>query len=143
MKYLNLMIVSLALTLSTASLNAFAAKPAKSKEKVVMQVSDADTGKWNLALNNAKNIQQSYGADKIDIEIVVYGPGIGMLKADSAIGNRIDEAKAAGVKVVACENTMKASKLTKEDMLPDTSYVPSGVVELIKKERAGYAYIRP
>jgi hypothetical protein len=143
MKYLNLMIVSLALALSTASLNAVAAKFVKSKEKVVMQVSDADTGKWNLALNNAKNVQQSYGADKIDIEIVVYGPGIGMLKADSAIGNRIDEAKAAGVKVVACENTMKANKLTKEDMLPDTSYVPSGVVELIKKERAGYVYIRP
>ncbi len=143
MKYLNLMIVSLALTLSTASLSAVAAKTSASKEKVVMQVSDADAGKWNLALNNAKNVQQSYGADKIEVEIVVYGPGIGMLKADSTVGSRIDEAKAAGVKVVACENTMKANKLTKEDMLPDTSYVPSGVVEIIKKERAGYAYIRP
>lgn len=143
MKYLNLMTVSLGLALSIASLTAVAAEAAAGKEKVVMQVSDADTGKWNLALNNAKNVQQSYGADKIEVEIVVYGPGIGMLKADSAVGSRIEEAKAAGVKVVACENTMKANKLTKADMLPDTSYVPSGVVELIQKERAGYAYIRP
>ena len=139
MKYIKLMAVSLALTLSIASLNAAAA----SREKVVIQVSDPDSVKWNLALNNAKNIQQSYGEGKVDVEIVVYGPGIGMLKADSIVGNRIEDAKSAGVKVVACENTMKANKLTKADMLSDTSYVPSGVVELIKKEKAGYAYIRP
>ena len=115
MKFLNLMIVSLGLTLSMASLSAVAANTLTSKEKVVMQVSDADAGKWNLALNNAKNVQQSYGANNIEVEIVVYGPGIGMLKADSAVANRIAEAKAAGVEVVACENTMKANKLAKED----------------------------
>jgi len=142
MKYIKLMAVAIALSLSFTSLSVAAKTPVK-KEKVVMQVSDADAGKWNLALNNAKNVQQSYGADKIDVEIVVYGPGIGMLKADSAVASRVADAKSAGVKVVACQNTMKANKLTEADMLPETSYVPSGVVELIKKERAGYAYIRP
>jgi len=34
-------------------------------------------------------------------------------------------------------------KLTNEDMLPNTSYVPSGVVEIMKKQSEGYAYIRP
>jgi uncharacterized protein len=113
------------------------------KERLVIQVSDADTGKWNLALNNAKNVQQAFGADKVDIEIVTYGPGIGMLKMDSVIANRIDESKKAGIEIVACQNTMKNMKLTNDDMLPNTSYVPSGVVELIKKQQEGYAYIRP
>jgi uncharacterized protein len=113
------------------------------KEKVVMQVSDADPAKWNLALNNVKNVQQMIGADKVDAEIVVYGPGIGMLKMDSSVAGRIEEAKKANVKIVACENTMKAMKLTKEDMLPDSSYVPAGVVEIMKKQKEGYAYIRP
>jgi hypothetical protein len=108
-----------------------------------MQVSDNDSGKWNLALNNAKNLQQAYGADKIDIEIVTYGPGVNMLKLDSTAGNRIDEAKHAGVTIVACQNTMKNMKLTADDMLPNTSYVPSGVVELMKKQKEGSEYIRP
>ena len=77
-----------------------------------MQVSDADPAKWNLALNNARNIQTDLGAANVDIEVVAYGPGIGMLKADSVVGNRIDEALGAGVKVVACENTMRGQKLT-------------------------------
>lgn len=113
------------------------------KEKVVMQVSDADPAKWNLALNNIKNVQQMMGADNIDAEIVVYGPGISMLKLDSSVAGRIEEAKNSNVKIVACENTMKAMKLTKEDMLPDSSYVPAGVVEIMKKQKEGYAYIRP
>lgn len=111
--------------------------------KAVFQVSDADPMKWNLALNNAKNVQDDLGAEAVELEIVVYGPGIGMLKADSPVAQRIAAALKNGVKVVACENTMKAQKLGYTDMLPNIGYVPAGVVELMKKQQAGYAYIRP
>ena len=113
------------------------------RAKVVIQVSDADAGKWNLALNNAKNIQTDLGAANVDVEIVAYGPGIGMLKLDSAVGGRIDEAMSAGVKVVACENTMRGQKLAKADMLNGIDYVLAGVVELMSKQQQGWAYIRP
>jgi intracellular sulfur oxidation DsrE/DsrF family protein len=112
-------------------------------EKVVIQVSDDDPKKWNLALNNAKNLQDALGAANVDVEIVAYGPGIGMLKLDSEVGNRVDQAVAAGVRIVACENTMQKQKLSKQDMLPSAGYVPAGVVELIRKQREGYAYLRP
>jgi intracellular sulfur oxidation DsrE/DsrF family protein len=143
MKYFNVLVIALNLALALTSLAAVAAEAPASKEHLVMQVSDADPGKWNLALNNAKNAQQDYGADKIEIEIVTYGPGIGMLKSDSAVAKRIEEAKQTGISIVACQNTMRGMKLTESDMLPNTSYVPSGVVELVKKQREGYAYVRP
>ena len=41
---------------------------------------------------------------------------IGMLKLDSAVAPRIDEATRAGVKIVACENTMKGQKLARGDI---------------------------
>ncbi|MEO8345485.1 MAG: DsrE family protein [Betaproteobacteria bacterium] len=116
---------------------------ATTRSKVVIQMSDSDTAKWNLALNNAKNLQSDLGAPNVDIEIVAYGPGIGMLKADSAVGNRVDEAMASGIKVMACENTMRGQKLTKADMLSNVSYVPAGVVEIMQKQQQGWAYIRP
>ena len=111
--------------------------------KVVFQVSDADPGKWNLALNNVSNVQQALGADNVEIEIVAYGPGIGMLKADATASNRVLDAVKAGVKVVACETTMRAMKLTKDDMNAAAAYVPAGVVEIMKREGEGWAYIRP
>jgi len=119
------------------------AQQASTRGRVVMQVSDNDPAKWNLALNNAKNVQTDLGAANVDIEIVAYGPGINMLKADSVVGNRVDEAVAAGVKVVACENTMRNQKLAKQDMLPKVDYVMAGVVELMQKQQQGWAYIRP
>jgi len=112
-------------------------------EKLVVQVSDGDPKKWNLALNNIKNVQDALGKDKVDVALVVYGPGIDMLKLESAAGNRVNDAVASGVKVVACENTMDAQKLTKADMLKSISYVPAGVIELMRRQQQGYAYIRP
>lgn len=111
--------------------------------KVVFQVSDNDAGKWNLTLNNVRNVQADLGADKVSIEVVAYGPGINMLKMDSPVAQRVAEALGHQVRVVACENTMKAQKLAPADMLPAISYVPAGVVELIQKQGAGYAYIKP
>jgi intracellular sulfur oxidation DsrE/DsrF family protein len=122
---------------------AHAQQPAATRSKVVLQVSDADPAKWNLALNNAKNIQTDLGAANVDVEIVAYGPGIGMLKAESVVGNRVDEALAAGVKVLACENTMRNQKLAKADMLGKVGYVSSGVVEIMQRQQQGWAYIRP
>jgi uncharacterized protein len=113
------------------------------KGRLVIQVSDADPAKWNLALNNASNVQKDLGAANVEVEIVAYGPGIGMLKAESVAGNRVNEAVASGVKVVACENTMQGQKLAKSDMLASIGYVNAGVVELMQKQQEGWAYIRP
>jgi intracellular sulfur oxidation DsrE/DsrF family protein len=135
--------IALALSLSTIMLGAVAQTAAPAKAKVVFQVSDGDAVKWNLALNNAKNVQQELGEDKVSIEIVAYGPGIGMLKADAVTSNRVEEATKSGIQVVACENTMRGQKLTKADMNPAVGFVPAGVVELIKRQGEGWAYIRP
>jgi len=132
------------LALALAPLGAANAQtPGAPAHKVVFQVSDAEPAKWNLALNNVKNVQQDLGKDKVAIEIVAYGPGIGMLKMDSIVGPRIAEALGSGVSVVACENTMKNQKLVRDDMLPKIGYVEAGVVQLMKRQQEGYAYIRP
>ena len=120
-----------------------AASPTAAREKVIFQVSDADPSKWSLALNNAKNVQDDVGASNADVEIVAYGPGIGMLRMESVVAGRVGDAIKSGVKVVACENTMRAHKLTREDMLASIGFVKAGVVELMRRQREGYAYIRP
>jgi intracellular sulfur oxidation DsrE/DsrF family protein len=113
------------------------------KQKVVFQVSDADPAKWNLALNNARNVQAELGKDKVQIEIVAYGPGLGMLKADSKVAERLSQAMDESVGLIACENTMHNTKTTKEDMYNGISYTPAGVTHLMKRQKEGWAYIRP
>ena len=114
------------------------------KHRLVIQVTDNDPARWAMVLNNTKNAQVSVGgADKIDIEIVAYGPGIYMLKGDSPVGARLDEAVKSGVKVVGCENTMTAFKLDKAEMRSTIGYVPAGITELMLKQQEGWSYVRP
>ncbi len=120
-----------------------AAQQAPKPTRVVVQVSEADPARWNLALNNVKNLQDDLGAANVTIEIVAYGPGIAMLKLDAITNSRISEAIRNGVAVQACENTMRNQKLVRADMHPNVTYVPAGVVQIIQRQQQGWAYLRP
>jgi uncharacterized protein len=111
--------------------------------KVVLQVSDNDPAKWNLALNNARNIQTDLGKNNVDVEIVAYGPGLSMLKGDSKVADRLAQALDNNVGLLACENTMRNIKVGKDDMYGGISYVDAGVVHIMKRQREGWAYVRP
>ncbi len=113
------------------------------KQKVVFQVSDADPAKWNLALNNARNVQAELGKDNVQIEIVAYGPGLGMLKRGSKVEERLAQAMDNNIGLIACENTMQNTKTTKADMYDGIAYTPAGVTHLMKRQQEGWAYIRP
>lgn len=116
---------------------------AAKKSKVVFQVSDGESKKWELTLSNVKNVIKDMGKDNIDVEIVAYGPGIEMFKFESPVASRIDEIIKMGAHVMICENTMQAQKISKADMLNNLGYVQAGVSQLIKRQQQGYAYIRP
>ncbi|HSO44392.1 MAG TPA: DsrE family protein [Rhodoferax sp.] len=135
--------LTLAMVAGTLMATGCATAPAAPKPRIVMQVSDGDAAKWNLALNVAGNAQKELGADKVEVELVAFGPGIGMLKFDAVTANRVNDAIKSGVKVVACENTMGAQKLVKADMNPAISYVPAGVIEIMNRQNEGWAYVRP
>ena len=119
------------------------AQTAATPTRVVVQVSEGDPARWNLVLNNVKNLQDELGADKVTVEIVAYGPGIGMLKLDAPTNSRVTDAIKAGVAVQACENTMRNQKIARADMHPNVTYVPAGVVQIIRRQQEGWAYLRP
>ena len=51
--------------------------------------------------------------------------------------------KLKGVKFVACNNALNIFDIKKENVIHFVGIVPAGVVELVKKQREGYAYIKP
>ena len=112
------------------------------KNRALFQVTDNDPARWNMILNNMINLKEGVGGEGVEIELVAYGPGILMLKSDSPVKHRIADALKSGVHVNACQNTMSNMKLTPADMAADIGYVPSGVVEVMKKQQQGWAYIR-
>ncbi len=121
--------------------------------RIVFQVDQNDPEVMNLVLNNVSNMM-SYYHDKgedAQIEVVAYGPGLNMLRADtSPVKERLkrmaQDSFPSQVAFSACGVT-KSGMEKKEGhsiaIVPEASVVPSGVVRLTELEEAGWTYIRP
>lgn len=118
---------------------------------LAIHVDENDKGKMNIALNNAANVTKYYAAngDTVEIEIVAYGPGLHMYRADtSPVKDRIAamSLEHENLKFSACGNTMKgmAKKEGKApELIGEASVVPSGVVRLMELQEQGWTYVRP
>jgi len=131
------------LGLAAGAAAADAPKQSAEKQRVVLQVSDDNPKTWNQALNVIENVQQAYGKENVDIKLVALGYGIGILLLDSPNGGRVQDALKSGAQIAACEVTMGRRKLSRDDMLPNISYVPAGVIEIIQAQKQGWTVIRP
>ncbi len=124
---------------------------AEAAHRVVIHVDENDAKRMNLALNNAANISKYYRAkdEEVEIEIVTYGPGLHMLRADtSPVKDRIVPFAASyeNISFRACGNTLKGmtKKVGKKPPLLDIAEsVPSGVVHLMERQEQGWSYVRP
>lgn len=119
---------------------------AAEKQRLVIQVDSADVALQNLAMNNAVNVQKHYGMDNVDIEIVAYGPGLGMLTANSKTAQRVSSLAQQNITFSACGNTMKkmAKKTGKMPVLAEgTRTVPAGVIRIMELQDEGWNYLRP
>lgn len=117
---------------------------------VAIHVDENDPKLMNMALNNAQNVRNYYASqgDEVVIELVTYGPGLNMLRANSPVKDRIAtmSLEMENITFSACGNThRKMSEKAGEEvaLLEEAGIVPSGVVRLIELQEQGFAYIRP
>ena len=116
------------------------------KNKLVIQVSTDDPRTQRIALNNAVNLQKYYGIDNIDIEIVAYGPGLGLLTEKSSQAARVESLVLQDITFSACGNTMETVKRKSGEMptlLEGVGQVKAGVARIMELQQQGYAYVRP
>jgi intracellular sulfur oxidation DsrE/DsrF family protein len=118
-----------------------ASAPAKTHH-VIFAVTSGDEADWNLTLGNTRNLIAGLKPDAYEIEIVSFGPGITMLKADSTVAKDIAALQAEGVKFTACQNAMRNRHLELKDLVPGAVPVPAGIVELVTKQEQGWIYIK-
>lgn len=113
------------------------------KHRVVFEVNVDGIEQWQGILNNVENLQKAFGRDTTEIEVVTHGKGLGlMLTTNEAMRERIQTISGAGVGFSACENTMRRLNLKKEDLAPFAKTVDAGVAEVVRKQEAGWSYIK-
>ena len=127
--------------------SAFSTAMAADKDhKLVIQVSSDDARTQKIALNNAVNLQKLYGMDNVTIEVVAYGPGLGLLTTKSKEAGRVKSLAMQNITFSACGNTMakiEKKKGKKPQLTEGVGIVEAGVARIMDLQEEGYAYLRP
>lgn len=132
--------------LTAAAFSVFAQTPqaaSSPKHKVVFELNAQAPSGWDQLFHNVDNVQKIFGGEGVQVEIVFFGRGLNMLlKKNTEYADRLKQAADKGVILAACQNTMRAMKVTTEDLFPFATQVDSGVAELVRKQEAGWSYIK-
>lgn len=113
---------------------------------IALQISDSDQKKQRLVLSVASNLQKAYGQDKIAIEVVAFGPGIDLLRAESENRSLVDSLVTQGVRFDVCGNTLDTIEHEtgqRPKINPHAIEVKVGVGQLLTLSEGGYTVIRP
>ena len=119
--------------------------------RLALQVSDEDEAAMRSALDIAANVSRFYSdqAEEIDIRIVVYGPGLTMLRPDiTPVMERLTsfEQSMPNVAFVACGNTLdtlERAEGSRPEIVPFAEVVEAGVAELIRLDEEGFTIVKP
>lgn len=113
---------------------------------LLLQLSDRDEGKQRLVLSVANNMLKVYGPDKIAVEVVAFGPGIDLLRAESPNRTGVDSLIAQGVKFDVCLNTIETIEREtgkRPEMNEKARPVQAGVAKILDLIENGYTLVRP
>ena len=99
----------------------------------------------NLARDYENNYDMEYG-DEFEVVVVAYASGVDWLKKTSQQVNQnfvSDNLLARGIKIYACQNTMKAKGLQLSDLIDGVETVPAGVTAVVDFQNQGMTYLVP
>lgn len=129
-----------------------AAETVRSKShRIVFQINSEEPATMRHAITNALNAAKSYSEknEPVAIEIVAYGPGGHMFRADTSPVRdllQLLRASVPGVVFSVCGNTkmlMERAEGHALSLVEGAQVVPAGIVRLTELQEAGWTYIRP
>ncbi len=109
---------------------------------VVLEMTSDETKNWGILMNNLEGVSQNL-PDSGQIELVLHGGGVGLvLKKNNYEMQKLKNFSEKRVRIVVCENTMRRKNINKSDLYDFVSTVPAGIVEIVKKQSEGWAYVK-
>ena len=111
--------------------------------KVIFHVDEMS--KWGLVLGNTRNLIAALADKDLSVEILANSEAVKFLVLKDQVAENTDALTALSktVRIVACNNALRAFKIDPASLYDFVTVVPAGVAELVLRQHEGYAYIKP
>lgn len=115
---------------------------AQKQHRIVIQFTDSDSLSQASVVGQVRNIRAEWPEARV--EVVCHGPGLDLLIAKNSKVSQATMAdwKSKGVVFAACNNTMRRRGIKNEDLLQESTVVPSAMTELVLRQEEGWSYVK-
>ena len=103
---------------------------------VVLHLDSNDPAKMRLVLRNAANYLNALPGEDFQLHIVANGGGAVLFTDDALLKER-------GARFKICANALAEHGIDPARVWPECEIVPAGLVEVVRLQREGFAYIKP
>ena len=98
----------------------------------------------SLAFSNAANYRAALPNEDFRMVLVANGPAVKRLtREDRELAEQGEKLAGQGLEIMLCNNALNKFGIDREHLWNSASVVPAGVVELVRLQREGFAYIKP
>ena len=111
---------------------------------LLVHVDDNDKARLNLAMNNCANYAAALPGETFKTVMVVTGPAAQLFTKENADQAERGEAlMKKGLSIRLCNNALNAFKVDRSKLWKGCEIIPAGMVEIVRLQREGYAYVKP
>ena len=111
---------------------------------LLLHVDSDETKTLDLALSNAHHFLGAFRNETIRLVMVINGPGVKLITTDyPEQARKAAEITGKGASIMVCGNALKAYDMENAELWPDVEVVSSGIVEIVRLQDDGMAYVKP
>lgn len=133
MKYYHRSFIFVFLLIFSATLHA--------QHKIIWEMPAGDTAQQRVLFNQLNNVLTA--APDTKIEVVFHNNAIyALLKDTGYFKPQIADLFKKGVVFAVCNNSLKKRNIDPSRVISEAIIIPVAILEIVKKQEAGYAYIK-
>ncbi|OCC16399.1 hypothetical protein DBT_0216 [Dissulfuribacter thermophilus] len=115
------------------------------KTKVVFHVNRDDQESLLIALGNMENLLKVVPPEEAGVYLLSNGKSVKLFQRDRAseYASTVKSLSEKGVHFLVCNNSLNKFGIKPDELIEVCEVVPAGIVELIKLQSEGCAYVKP
>ncbi|MFM6924880.1 MAG: DsrE family protein [Ferruginibacter sp.] len=113
----------------------------QAQHKIIWEMASGDTAQQRVLYNQVNNVLTEEPDTKI--EVVFHSHAVyAMLKDTGYFKTQINALYKQGVVFAVCNNSLRKRNIDKSRVIPEAVIVPVAILEIVKKQEEGRAYIK-
>lgn len=111
---------------------------------LLMHLDLDDPKRMNIVSDNISNYFIALPNETFQVVVVANGPAVKFFTREGCpVTENIEKLAAQKVQFCICANALRKFQISPDQLLPQCTVVPAGIVEIVHRQREGFAYIKP